>query len=249
MSRARRLRGIYAQIGGVYRSWARPLLLLAVVIFVPLGLLDAVAVQVDVKSVDIGSGVKLAALAAAVGAIAATSLLGEVFFSGAVAASLTHPEQLNPPSLRTIARHLRWWRLIAIDVVYVLMVAVGLALFVVPGVLVFIWFGLAGPAVEIEHRTVRGALRRSWDLVRGDFWIVFFVLAPIEVVGDGVGEGIAALVHGILGHSFLAIWLAEALANIAFSPVFAVAAVLLTLELIEAKDGVAPPLHSAPAPA
>lgn len=249
MSRARNLVSIYARIGRTYWSWAPSLLLLAVVVFIPLGLLDAFAAEVEVDSLDITNGLKLAAVIAAVGAVTTTSLLGEVFFSGAVAVSITHPEHLNPPPLRTIARDLKYGRLIAVDIVYVVIVAVGLLLFIVPGVLAFVWFGLAGPAVEIEHRTVRGALARSWNLVRGNFWTVFLVLVPIEIVGDTIGGGIADLVHGALGHGLLASWLAESLSNIAFSPIFAVAAVLLTLELIEAKDGPAPRLRSAPVPA
>lgn len=246
MGRARELGSIYAAIGRTYRAWAPSLLLLAVVIFVPLGLIDALAAEVDVDSLNITSGLKLLALIGAVGAVTTTGLLGEVFFSGAVAVSLTHPRHQEPPSLGTIARNLKYGRLIAIDVIYVAVVAAGLLLFIVPGVLAFVWLGLAGPAIEIERCTVRGALRRSRDLVRGHFWTVFLVLVPIEIVGDLVGDGLAALVHGALGHGLLASWLAESVSNIAFSPIFAVAAVLLTLRLIEAKDGTAPALHSAP---
>jgi hypothetical protein len=101
--------------------------------------------------------------------------------------------------------------------------------------------------VEIEERTAREALARSMRLVRGNFWLVLWVLLPIQVAGDAIGHILAGLVHGLLGHTFLATWLAEAAADIALSPIFAVAAVLLTIELIGRREGVAPPLHSAPA--
>lgn len=237
MSRTRRLASLYARIWRTYRSQALGLLALGVIVFVPLGLLDAIAADVELDSLDLTSGLELAAVIAAVGALTTTSLLGEVFFSGAVAVSLTNAEHERAPSLREVARRLKYGRLIAVDVLYVLIVAVGLVLLFVPGVLAFVWFGLAGPVVEIEERTVRGALARSWQLVRGDFWVALGVLAPIEIVGDAIGEAIGGLVHDLLGESFLARWLAESLSNIAFSPVFAVAAVLLTLELIREKDG------------
>jgi hypothetical protein len=112
-------------------------------------------------------------------------------------------------------------------------------LFFVPGILVFVWFGLSGPVVEIEGRTVRGALRRSASLVRHNFWLVFLVLGPVELVGDVVAEFAAHLVHGLLGDSFFATWMAESTSNIVFTPIFAVAAVLLTLDLIAAKDAAA----------
>jgi hypothetical protein len=245
--RGPRLLSIYADIGRTWWAWMPSLVTLAVLIFVPLGALDALAVTVEVDSLNIANGIKLFAVMAAVGAIVTTSLLGEVFFSGVVAVSLTHPEHLNPPSLGTIARKLKYGRLIAVDILYVAMVALGgLVLWLVGSVIVFVWLGLAGPVVEIEERGVLGALRRSFQLVRGRFWTVLAVLVPIEVAGDAITGGIAGFVHHLFGHTFLASWLAESLGNVLTSPFFAVASVLLTLKLIEARDGSAPALHSAP---
>ncbi len=249
MSLRRRLLSIYARIGRTLVSNAPSLLLLATVVFVPLGLLDALTADVDVDSLDLTSLVRIAAALGAAALLTMTSLLGEVFYSGAVAVSLTHPEHEKAPPLARVARELDYRRLILVDLVYVAFVVIGLLLAVIPGILVFVWFGLSGPVVEIEKRSVRGALTRSLQLVRGNFWLVFLVLAPVELVGDGVAELVAGLVHDGLGHSFLATWLAESAANIVFTPVFAVAAVLLTLELIADKDGDDRPLRPAPEPA
>ncbi len=248
MTRLRKLGSIYADIGRTYWSWGPSLLLLAAIVFLPLGLLDSISATLDVDSLDLGSGFKIAALIAAVAALTATSLIGEVFYSGAVAISLTHPRDERPPSLLEIARRLDYRRLIAVDIVYVLIVVIGLLLLFVPGVLAFVWFGLAGPVVEIEKHSVRGALRRSCQLVRGSFWLVLLVLGPIEIVGDVGGELLGELVHGVLGHSFVATWLADVVANVFLTPVFAVAAVLLTLDLIAEKDGSGPRLNPRPAP-
>jgi hypothetical protein len=249
VSRARRIASTYRRIWRTYRGWASSILLLAAIVFVPLGLLNALTTNVELDSLNITNGIKVAALALAVGAITLTGLLGEVFFSGAIAISLTHPHDEGPPPLREIARRLNYGRLIAVDLLFVAIVAVGLLLGLVPGILAFVWLGLAGPIVELEERSTLGALRRSLRLVRGNFWLVFAVLAPIEIAGDAIGAGLAALVHALLGHTFVASWLAEALADAALSPVFAVAAVLLTVDLIDQQDGVAPPLHAAPVPA
>jgi hypothetical protein len=245
----RRLAATYARIWRTYRSWASSILLLAAIVFVPLGLLNALTLNVELDSLDVTNGIKLAALALAVGAVTLTGLLGEVFFSGAIAVSLTHPHGEDPPPLREIARRLNYGRLIAVDLLFVAIVAAGLLLAAVPGILAFVWLGLAGPVVELEDQTAFGALRRSVSLVRGNFWLVFLVLAPIEIVGDAIGGGLAALVHGLLGHTFVATWLAESLADAALSPAFAVAAVLLTVELMREKDGEAPPVHLTPVPA
>jgi len=249
VSLRRRLAATYARIWRTYWGWLPSILTLAVIVFVPLGLLNALTFNVELDSLDVTNGIKLAALALAVGAVTLTGLLGEVFFSGAIAVSLTHPHGEDPPPLREIARRLNYGRLIAVDLLFVAIVAVGLLLGVLPGLLAFVWLGLAGPVVEIEDQTTIGALRRSFALVRGNFWLVFLVLAPIEIVGDAIGGGLAAIVHDLLGHTFIATWLAESLADAALSPVFAVAAVLLTVELMREKDGEAPPVHLSPMPA
>lgn len=249
MNFGRRVAATYSEIWRTYRGWMPSLLLLAVLVFVPLGLLDALSFQVDVESLNLTNGIEVAALMLAVGAVTMTGLLGEIFFSGAIAISLTHPHGERPPRLREIAGRIKYGRLVVVDVAFVAIVAVGLLLGLVPGVLAFVFLGLAGPLVEIEERSPLAALRRSFHLVRGSFWLVFWVLVPIEVFGDAVGGGLAALVHHELGDTFLAAWIAESLANAVLSPVFAVAAVLLTVELIAAKEGTAPPLHAAPAAA
>jgi hypothetical protein len=249
MSFGRRLAATYVDIWRTYWGWMPSLLAFAAVVFLPLGLLDALSLQVDVDSLDLTSGIKVAALVLAVGAVTMTGLLGEIFFSGAIAISLTHPHGERPPQLREIASRIKYGRLVVVDIAFVAIVAVGLLLGLVPGVLAFVFLGLAGPIIEIEERSAAGALRRSFQLVRGSFWIVFWVLVPIEVFGDAIGGGLAGLVHHELGDTFLATWLAEALSNAVLSPIFAVAAVLLTVELIARKEGTAPPLHATPVPA
>jgi hypothetical protein len=233
----RKLISTYARIGRTYFAKAPSLLLLAAAVFIPVGFLDALTTGVDVDSLEFANGLRIAAVIAATAAIGMTGLLGEVFYSGAVAVSLTHPEHEKPPPITEVARRLDYRRLILVDIVYVVFVILGLLLFFVPGILVFVWFGLSGPVVEIEGCTVRGALRRSAALVRHNFWLVFFVLGPVELVGDGVAELVGHLVHGLLGDSFFATWMAESASNIAFTPVFALAAVLLTLDLIGSRDG------------
>jgi hypothetical protein len=238
---------IYAQIGRTYWAWAPNLLVLAVVVFVPLGLLDAALNQVDTESLNVTDGLHIAALVGAIAAITATSLFGEVFYSGAVALSLTHPKDERPPRLREIAGRLAYLKLIAVDLLYVAAVAIGFVLVVVPGIVAFVFLGLAGPIVEIEKRGVFAAFKRSISLVRRHFWMVLLVLGPVEIAGDAVAEGVASLVHHALGDTFVATWIAEAASNVVFTPLFAIAVVLLTLDLIAATDGDAPPLNQEPA--
>lgn len=248
MTTLRKVGSVYARIGRTYRSWAPALVPMALVVFLPLGLLDAISASYDVEAIDLSDGVKVAALVAAIAALTTTSLLGDVFYSGAVAISLTHPRHQRPPGLREVARRINYKRLILVDIAYVVIVVIGLALAIVPGALAFVFFGLAGPIIEIEGRTVRGALARSFQLVRSAFWVVALVLVPIELAGDTLGEGLEHLVHDLLGDGFFSAWIADAASNVVLSPIFGIAAVLLTLDLIAAHDGDGPRLNPEPTP-
>ena len=90
--------------------------------------------------------------------------------------------------------------------------------------------------VEIEGRGIRAAFRRSRELVRGRFWRVLAVLLPVEIVGDGLSNGLAVFVHHALGGSLLGEWIADSTANILVTPLYAIGAVLLTVQLIAEKD-------------
>jgi hypothetical protein len=238
---------VYAQIWSVYRAWARQLLPLACLVFVPLGLLSALPLTAHVDSLNLGSGLLVVGALVAVLAVIGTSLFGEIFFSGVVAVSLTYDgEPGRPPTPREIAGRLAYGRLIAVDLIYAVVVALGFALLVVPGVVAYIFLGLAGVVIEIERRGVREALARSARLVRGRFWLVFAVLAPLEVLSEAFGALADELSQTLLGHTLWADWLAESLSNVVATPFVAVACVLLAVNLIFEKEGAGPQLHSHP---
>ena len=142
----RPLSALYARIGRIYCGWAPTLLLLASVVFVPLGLLHALPVHVDAGAIDLDSGARGLRPVGAVLALTATGLIGEVFYSGAVAIAAHPPRATSePPSLREIARH---DQLRAADrdrpALRRSSSRSGSSLFFVPGVLVFVYLGLAG---------------------------------------------------------------------------------------------------------
>ncbi len=237
---------IYARIWRTYFAWARTLLPLACFVFVPLGLIHAIPVHVEATSLTIDSGLEILGAVLAVLLLVMTGLLGEIFYTGAVAIALTHPHDGEQPSLREVAGSVRYGTLIAVDLIFGILVAVGVLAFVVPGVIVFVYLGLAAPVVEIEHRGVRAALVRSFSLVRGHFWLVLAVLLPIEIVSDGLTDLATAGVHALLGDSLIAEWVTDTATNIVLTPFYAVAAVLLSIDLIAARDGTSPRLHSTP---
>jgi hypothetical protein len=85
------LTSVYRQIVRTYFAWARTLLPLAFWVFVPLGLVHAIPVHVEATSLSFGSGTEIAGAVLALALLATTGLLGEIFYTGAVAIALTHP--------------------------------------------------------------------------------------------------------------------------------------------------------------
>jgi hypothetical protein len=238
---------LYRRIWRTYFAWAGTLLPLAVFVFVPLGLIHAIPVHVEAASLTVGSGLEIVGAALGLLLLVTTGLIGDVFYTGAVAIALTHPhDDDEQPSLREVAATIRYRRLIAVDLIFGVLVAIGAIFFFVPGVIVFVYLGLAAPVVEIQHSGVRAALVRSYRLVRGRFWLVFLVLVPIEAVNEGLTDLATHLAHSLLGDSLFAEWLVDTATNIALTPFYAVAAVLLTLDLIAERDGSGPRLHSRP---
>lgn len=250
MKSVREALALYLRIGRTYFRWASALLPIAAIVFIPLGLVHAIPVHAHLDSVHTRQGFEVLTLIGAIGVLTATGLIGEVFYTGAVSIALTHPRVGGrPPRVREVARHISYRRLIAVDLAYGFAVALGLVAFVIPGVLLYVYFGLAAPAIEIERHGIVDALRRSLALVRGHFWLVFWVLVPIELVGDALTNLIGSASEHLLSAALPAAWLADTASNILLTPFYAIAAVLLTLDLIAAREGEAPQLHREPAPA
>jgi hypothetical protein len=228
---------LYRRIIATLRAEALPLLTVAAIVFVPLSLLEAVgeqALEIDLEDLTVleAGGLAIAALVQI-----GTSLVGEVFYAGAVAALIVEKRTGVRRRLSDVARELPYLRLLAVDLLYSLGVAVFFVLLIVPGVLFFTYFALTAPIVEIEERGIRAAFRRSRELVRGRFWTVLAILLPVSVVIELLTEADQAAVKSLLGHSLLSEWLGTSIVNVVLTPIYAVAAVVLTVELIEAKGG------------
>ncbi|HEX3243040.1 MAG TPA: hypothetical protein VHQ97_08160 [Solirubrobacterales bacterium] len=239
--------GAYARIWRLYLAWAPLLLLIGVIVFVPVGLLHALADDIENNAIEFGSPAEIAGTVLALVVLAITGLLGEVFYTGALAALMTgEHEDHEPPSLQEIAREVEYGRLILIDVVYAVVVAIGFILLFVPGLIAFVFLALAAPLVEIEGRGPRDAFSHSIRLVRGRFWTVLAILVPIELIGDALTQFLTDLPHHLIGSEFVADWAADVLGNLATTPFYGVAAVLITVALIREKEGDGPRIHSVP---
>ena len=65
-------------------------------------------------------------------------------------------------------------------------IALGLALLIVPGLVLLTWWALIVPAIMLEGRSVTGAFGRSRELVRGNGWSMFRLILLTLLVLLGV---------------------------------------------------------------
>lgn len=125
------------------------------------------------------------ALAADLSASGVT-LLGAVFLSGFLSKLVGAGEAgRDRPPVSEILHTLPWGRLIRSDLLVSLIVVAGVIALVIPGLVAMTLLAVVGPVIEIEDRSVIGALRRSAHLVRQHFWAVaLLALVPLTVASD-----------------------------------------------------------------
>jgi hypothetical protein len=201
------------------------------IVFVPLGLLEAIDDRIHQVELDEVDDLTALAIVAVTFVHAGTSLIGEIFYSGVVAAGVSETRGAERHTLRVIARRVPYGRLVVVDFLYALIVIVGVLLAVIPALVFFTWFALAGPVVKLERRRPLDAMRRSRALVRGSFWRVFAFVIPATLVTNALVNFAGELGGVVLGESLLAEWAGAFLGGLLATPPYAVALVVLTYEL------------------
>jgi hypothetical protein len=214
------------------------------VVFVPLGLLEVVADELqhplfddDAERLDAGTVITIAAAIVGVGA---GTLVGEVVYTGIVSSIVVTRRSggtVGERGLREFLRHLPIGRLVLVDLLWVVVLIVGFIVFIVPGFVFLAWFALVAPACEIERLGVRASFRRSRELVRGHFWRVLIVIAGLLLAEDLLTSAAGSVSIWGLGDGIAGDWLASVLTGLLVSPLWALAAVIMFLEL---RDRAAP---------
>ncbi len=102
--------------------------------------------------------------------------------------------------LREVLRELPWVRLLLADVIVVIGTAVGLALFVVPGIAFVTLFGLVGPVIVQEHHGIAEGLRRTYRISRP----AWRMIVTIVVIPLAIEHAVAELLYqGLVGGALL----------------------------------------------
>ena len=163
----------------------------AIVVFGLLGIAEA---RVDRSFGDPGSE----ALALVVGLAAVFSTAGLVFYPALLDRIVDEEGVVGPRrrSMGQILRRLPYVRLLLADLLFVVVVTVGLLLCVVPGLAFMNLFAIAGPLITTENLGVRAAFRRSARLVRSHFWLTLGVVTLPVFVEGALEESVSGATHG-----------------------------------------------------
>jgi hypothetical protein len=130
----------------------------------------------------------------------------------------------------TVMRTLPWISLVVADILFAVLVAVGLVLLVIPGLILFTLFAVVAPAIEIEHRNPLSGLRRSAHLVRHHFWAVA-LLVSLPQICLGLAESLLPSPHGAL--HILQVIVIRGIVLAPFEAAFGLVVVALSYRLID----------------
>jgi hypothetical protein len=114
------------------------------------------------------------------------SILGTVLLSGFVCGVVGATQHgRGRRTFADIVRSMPWRRLVTADILVTLTVIIGLVLLVLPGLAALTYLAVVGPVIEIEHRQVLSALRRSVHLVRQHVWLVVLLgTVPLSLAAE-----------------------------------------------------------------
>jgi len=100
-------------------------------------------------------------------------------------------------------------------------VLVGLILLIVPGLYLLTRWSMIVPVIVLEGRSASDSFGRSWEVVRGDAWRVFWLIL-ITLFGAALASGVLQALLLFLP-DFFSTWLGSALANTIVVPFVATA--------------------------
>jgi hypothetical protein len=227
------LRDTCRQVAQVYVQQAGFLLPVAILLFVPLGLVDAIGEhggEIDADGLEPG---ELAALLAAVVLQVATAAIGEVFYAGVAMTAVTESIEGRPrASIGRVMRTLPYGRLIAVDLLFAIGLGIGLALLIVPGLIFFARYILVAPVVEIERAGVADSFRRSRELAHGHAVALLVLLGGLWLLTDALTSLLQDGGLWALGESLAADWAIAVVVGVAVTPIWAVAVCVVTWRLI-----------------
>jgi hypothetical protein len=160
---------------------------------------------------------------AAIGVIT-TAVLQAAILRGAAHASIGDPVDIRSSYQWGLRR---FGSVLLVSIMVGLIVAVGFILLIIPGLIFLVFLSVSVPALVVEGLRGREALRRSWNLVRTNFWHVAAVVVVAAII-TGVVSGILSAIGGsnrVVGAIF------NIIGQVITAPYSALVTILLYLDL------------------
>jgi hypothetical protein len=222
-------RSVAREVIAAYRSHWLFLIIAAIVVLLPQALADGLLDHLQVEGVH---SARDAAILAAVPLTVVVNLFGQAFYAGLAAAAVIEWRAHRPlPNIRALLRTVPLGRLVLLDLVLTVGSAIGLLALLIPGLIWLTWFSIAPAIVKIEHEGVWGSMRRSRELVRGNFWRVLWMVVGTIFVTETVAGAISAPFHEV---GFVA--LVDLAADGLLQPIEGLVIVVVALKLLEMRN-------------
>jgi hypothetical protein len=136
-------------------------------------------------------------------------------------------------------------RLVGVSFLGALLVLVGVIFFIIPGIYIGVRFVVAAQATVLERQSVTDSLRRSWNLVEGNWWRVFGIVLVVAILVILLEALVSRLVGTVVGTA-LGTGLSTVVVGTVIQPIQSIALTLLYYDLRIRKEGGTAPRGSEP---
>jgi Uncharacterised protein family (UPF0259) len=219
-------RAVAREVIASYRTHWLFLIVAALVVLLPQALADGFLDHLEIEGIHSFRDV---AILAAAPLTVVINLFGQAFYAGLTAAAVIEWRAHRPlPNIRALLKAVPLGTLVLLDIVLTLGTAIGLVLIVIPGVIWLTYFSIAPAIVKVEHLGVWDSMRRSRELVRGNFWRVMWIVVGTIFITEAAVTAISAPFHDA---GFVA--LIDLAADGLLQPIEGLVIVVVALELLE----------------
>jgi MFS family permease len=228
----------------LYRRHWQNLFVIVAVIVIPLSFLQVLVgdfwIRQGFTEEELRNGVEVTVNGAFVGGIlgsivvAITSILMWTVLTGAITRAAAGTFLGRDLEIGESYRYgfARFWSIVLVGLLSGLAIAVGFLLLIVPGFIVLTFLTCAIPALVIEGKRGREALRRSWNLVRGRGWPVFGTI----IVATLLTSIVNSLLTAPFGDNWAARSIGASIASVITMPYMALVGVFIYLDMRVRKE-------------
>lgn len=213
----------------MYRDHWRPLLGMAVVVWLASAVVLPVLAGVVAATLGVAAGTVAALLGLAV-MVAAQTILGGMYVLAVD--DLRDGRQDRPVREYFDATRPKLGPLLLTAALAGLGVLAGIVLLVVPGLVLGVWWSLAAAVVMIEDRSGAAALARSKAIVAGHGWTMFGLLLVTALVAGAITAVLAGVAGALVGGDTVAADFLGTFANVVAAPFTAIVPVIAYYDLM-----------------